>query len=261
MDVKETVEKNFKETVCKEIVLLPEGQNRYQVLTPFRFNDGDHFAVVLKKSGDSWVLSDEGHTFMHLSYRMDIKCLEKGNRAKIISNTLSEFGIRDENGVLTSTLDIENSGNIFYDFLQGLTKITDVTYLSRETVRSTFYEDFKEFMALTVPPDRIQFDYKIVDRDPVGNYTVDCKVNGMRKPLFIFAIGSDAKCKDVTIYLHQYENWDVEYNSVAVFEDQEEINRRTLARFSDVSGKQFSSLYSNKDRIQRFIDETIEVPI
>src|SRR5438552_3705931 len=133
MDVKETIEKNFKETVCREIVLIPEGQNRYQVLTPFRFNDGDHFAVVLKKSGDNWLLSDEGHTFMHLSYRMDIRSLEKGNRAKIISDTLSDFGIRDENGVLTSTLDLANSGNIFYDYLQGLTKITDVTYLSRET--------------------------------------------------------------------------------------------------------------------------------
>ena len=258
MDIRETIEKDFKDTVCKEIVLMPEGQNRFQVLTPFRFNDGDHFAVVLKKSGDNWVLSDEGHTFMHLSYRMDIKSLEKGNRAQIISNTLSGFGISDDNGILTSVVDLANSGNVFYDYLQGLIKITDITYLSRESVRSTFYEDFKEFMLSTVPPERIQFDYKITGHDPDGMYSVDCKLNGMKKPLFVFAIGNDAKCKDVTINLHQYENWDVEFNSAAIFEDQEEINRRSLARFSDVSGKQFSSLYANKDRIQKFIDETME---
>lgn len=258
MDIRETVERDFKQTVCKEIVLMPEGQNRFQVLTPFRFDDGDHFAIVLKKSGDGWILSDEGHTFMQLSYRMDMKNLEKGSKAQIISNTVANFGITETEGVLTANIDLSDSGNIFYDYLQGLIKITDVTYLSRENVRSTFWPDFKEFMSSATPPDRIEFNYKIMDHDPDGMYPVDCRLNGMPKPLFIFAINNDAKCKDVTINLHQYENWNVDFNSISIFEDQEEISRRALARFSDVSGKQFSSLYSNKDRIQRFINAVVD---
>src|SRR5438045_4121171 len=99
MELKELIEKDFKETVCKEVTLVPEGSNRYQVLTPFRFDDGDYFAIVLKEADGQWTLSDEGNTFMHLSYRMELSGLDKGPRAKIISDTLSNFGMVENNGV------------------------------------------------------------------------------------------------------------------------------------------------------------------
>ena len=43
--------------------------DRYQVFTPFLFDDGDHLVIVLKRNNSHWVLSDEGHTYMHLTYR------------------------------------------------------------------------------------------------------------------------------------------------------------------------------------------------
>jgi len=44
------------------------------------------------------------------------------------------------------------------------------------------------------------------------------------------------------------------YRTMAIFEDQEQINRKVLARFSDVSEKQFSSLSVNTVRIKRLIN-------
>ena len=59
--------------------------------------------------------------------------------------------------------------------------------------------------------------------------------------------------KDATIGLHQYERWNVPNTGVGVFENQEEINRKSLARFSDVCDKQFSNLATNKERLTKYL--------
>ena len=85
----DTIERDFHEKVSTKVRLAAEGMERYRVFTPFLFEDGDHLAIVLKKEGAGWVLSDEAHTYIHLTYDVDEKDLQRGTRQKIISNTLS----------------------------------------------------------------------------------------------------------------------------------------------------------------------------
>jgi len=85
----ESIEKDFKRKVCDQIRLEAEGLNRYRVLTPFMFGDGDHLAVVLRRENNGWMLSDEGHTYMHLTYSIDEASLQKGTRLKIIDGMAS----------------------------------------------------------------------------------------------------------------------------------------------------------------------------
>jgi hypothetical protein len=253
----DTIEVDFRRTVGESVRLANEGVNRYRVFTPFLFEDGDHLAVVLKREDDRWVLSDEGHTYMHLTYDLDEKDLQKGNRQKIISNALSVFSVEDREGELRLLIPKEQFGDGLFSFVQALLKISDVSYLSRERIRSTFMEDFRSFMEATVPVDRRSFDWHDPQHDPAGNYTVDCRLNGLAKPIMVFALPSDDRVRDATISLHQFERWNIPHRSLAIYEDQEEVNRKVLARFSDVIEKQFSSLGANKDRIATYLGDAM----
>ena len=250
-----TIEEDFRAKVSEKVGLVSEGLNRYRVLTPFRFGDGDHLVIVLKREGDRWLLSDEAHTYMHLTYEMDERDLHRGTRQTIISNTLSVFEIEDRDGELVLNILGERYGDALYSFVQGLLKISDVSYLSREQVRSTFMDDFRDSLALWVPEGRREFNWHDTDRDPQGIYEVDCRVNGMARPLLVHALPNDGRTRDATISLLQFEKWGMPFRSLAIFEDQESINRKVLARFSDVCEKQYSNLSTNRDRIERYLNE------
>ena len=196
---------------------------------------------------------------MHLTYDMDEQDLQRGTRQRIITNALSLFGVDDNDGELRMTVRNDEYGDALYSFVQALLKVTDVTYLNRERVRSTFLEDFRALIVETVPEERRQFDWHDSQHDPEGKYTVSCRIDEQTRQLFVYALPNDDQTRDATIALLQFERWGMPFQSVALFENQEEINRKVLARFSDVCDKQFSSLGTNRDRIIRYLQETIGI--
>ena len=247
------VQGRFQEKVHAKVALIPEGVERYRVSTPFRFDDGDHLSIVLKRDTGAWHLSDEGATYMHLTYDIDEADLMRGNRQTIIANALALFGVDDVEGDLRLNIPGEDYGDALYSYVQALLKVSDVSFLSREVVQNTFLGDFRDFMEATVPKDRRDFEWHDPLRDPEGNYSVGCRINTLPKPLFVYALLKDDHTRDANIALQQFELWEIPFKSVAVFHDQTLINRKVLARFSDICDKQFSNLPGNRERITQFI--------
>jgi hypothetical protein len=48
------------------------------------------------------------------------------------------------------------------------------------------------------------------------------------------------------------------YQSLGIFEEQERIQRKVLAKFTDVCDKRFSSLEENKDRIKTHLRRILQ---
>jgi hypothetical protein len=253
----DAIQADFRSKVASEIDLRPEGIDRFRVVSPFQFEDGDHLVIVLRRDGNAWKLTDEGHTFMHLTYELEEADLQSGTRQKIIANTLSTFGVSDIDGELQVGIPDSKFGDALYSFIQALLKISDVTFLSRERVRSTFVEDLSGIINSVVPAGRFERNWHHPARDPHAKYTVDWRINERPRPLFVYGLMSDDRVRDAQIALLQFEHWGIKFHSVAIFEDQEQIGRKVLSRFSDVCEKQFSSLDA-RDRIARYLEEQLQ---
>ena len=116
------MEKDLKEKVNDRVYVKSEGKDRYQVFTPFMFADGDHFSIILKKEDRGWVFSDEGHTFMHLSFDPDRINVDGENR-NITPKELSEFGVQEINGELTARIHNDRYGDTLQRFIQAIKAI------------------------------------------------------------------------------------------------------------------------------------------
>lgn len=251
--------RDFERGVGRTVSLEAAGADRFRILTPFQFEDGDQLLITLRRHKDGgWTLTDEGYTFMQLSYELDESDIRSGNRQKIIANTLRAFGVRDQQGELILDVPDSQYGEALFSFVQAILKVSDVTFLSREMAKSTFLQDLAN--VLRVIPERHKAqNWSHPTHDPEGHYKVDWRLNEAPKPIFLFALTSDAQVQRANISLLKFETWGVPNHSLGVFENQEEISRDVLARFSDACDKQFSSL-GDRERIAGYLANYLNLP-
>ena len=68
------------------------------------FEDGDHLAIVLKREHEHWLLSDERHTYMHVTYDLEEKDLRTRTSQRITTNALPTFSVTDRSGELMTAI-------------------------------------------------------------------------------------------------------------------------------------------------------------
>ena len=238
------------ERLCEDVRIEPRPDGALMLRTRFQFPDGDRFPIHLSEApAGGFRLSDRGHTLMHLSYEHDIDSFLDGTRGMLLERIMGESGLQWDGGGGAFCLDAapERLPEAVFRFGQALTRVYDLTFLSRSNVGSTFYDDLADLLSHVVDEDKIQRDYEPAVPNARA-YPVDYRIEGKGDvPLFLYGVPNRDKARLTTIMLSYFHRQELSFESILVFENQTEIPRLDLARLSDVGGDMISSLESRDD--------------
>jgi hypothetical protein len=243
-------------SLCKEVRLYPRKDKRIIVDTPFKFPDGDSLLILAEPVSTGGLrLTDCGHTLMHLSYSMDVDDIAKpGNRNDLFQRIIWDHGLSFENGQIYVDVATDDIGRAVFRLSQALSQIFDITFLSRNRVSSTFYEDLDRAVHRVAPDARIQKNYIVEDQDNAEDYLVDYRLDFPQGglPLFLFGIPSNEKAKLATLVIQHWRNVGLKFTSFIVFQDQLRIGRPDVARLNNVGDESISSLGAIPDMRRKF---------
>ena len=236
------------ERLCEDVGVEKRPDGALLLQTRFEFPDGDRFQMHLTEArAGGFRLSDNGHTLMHISYEHDVDAFLDGTRGMLLERIMGETGLKWDAGSFFVNTSPEKLPEAIFSFGQALTRVYDLTLLSRTNVGSTFYDDLGDLLFSLVDEGKILPDY----HPEVPNaevYPVDYRIEGKDDvPLFLYGVPNRDKARLTTIMLSHFHRHNLRFESILVFEDQSEIPRRDLARLSDVGGDMISSLASSED--------------
>jgi hypothetical protein len=238
----EALSEQLRTALGDSVRVRRKGIDRYLVRTPFTFPDGDHYVIVLRRSPDgAWYVTDEGHTLMHLSYR-NVN-LESAQRAEHVETLLRSCRVRRIEGELRVDVPGTAFGDALFSMVQAISQMIETARWTTERARSTFPTEFDAFVRKWVPAARLTPEFTDRARDPGGLYAVDFAISNSDVQLYVLGITSNAKCRDATITILEHRTWGRRFLTLAIFDNQLEIEQKVLARFTDAQqGRSCSSL-------------------
>ena len=236
------------ERLCEDVQLEERPDGALMLRTHFQFPDGDGYPIHLSEAASGGLrLSDRGHTLMHISYEHDINSFMDGTRGMLLERIMGESGLRWDGGAFCFDTSPNRLPEAVFQFGQALTRIYDLTFLSRSNVGSTFYDDLADLLSRLVDEDKVERDHQ-PDVPNSQAYPVDYRIEGRGDvPLFLYGVPNRDKARLTTIMLSYFHRHGLTFESILVFEDQAQIPRMDLARLSDVAGDMISSLASHED--------------
>ncbi|MHA1682003.1 MAG: hypothetical protein ACTSUE_13780 [Promethearchaeota archaeon] len=89
-----------------------------------------------------------------------------------------------------------------------------------------------------------------VDKD--NRYPVDAVIQMESGAVFMFAIKGEQKALNAVISVYRFEKWEIEFDPIAIFENQQKISPSTIAKVSDAFNKLVPSM-EGYDRLEKYL--------
>lgn len=194
-----------------------------QVIAPISHEDGDMVDIYLQESprGDGQVrICDFGMALMRLSYNFEINT---SARQSILESILINSGVQNDEGNLYLDAPLNSLYEGILQFAGCVQRVSSMSYWSRETIRSAFYEDLGSY----IETDLSRFA-PTPDIAPLPGYllSVDWQLTHNNRQFFLFGVRGNDKAKNVTIALLEFQKAGVSFISLVVHEDIDELSRR-----------------------------------
>jgi len=253
MDIQNEICLKLSDAVKTAIKLEPVGRNTFRVITPFIFDDSDNFVIFLETEKGVIKFTDQGHTLLHVSYEVDIT---SETREKILNSVLATHDLEYNEGEIYTKSTLKDIGQAFWDFIQGLLRVSDISQWKFERAASLFFEEFEEFMESRIRPKvpKVIKKWQEPSIDEAGLYEIPWFCANGKKPLFVFPIQSTVQCDQAIKSCLKYEGAKFEFNSFAVYADIEKINRRSQNQLLDIGAQAVTSFDTQrKERAQKII--------
>lgn len=230
-----TIQESLQGAFGKNSGLEQVQKNVYRLYAPFFHEDGDMYSIYLEASADGITIRDFGNTLMRVSYTFDISTPKK---KKVLQDIVkSNLGELDDGELLihTTASDVQDA---IYQYAQLVSKVSNIDILSRETVKSMFYEYFNDFVMTQLKAYHVQKKvFPTNDRELVVDYAIPGD-----KPIYLFGVNSDAKASRVVISCLTFQKHTLPFRSVVVHEDLNGLNGFNRRQITNVADKQFYTL-------------------
>ncbi len=225
--------------------LYERRSNIYQLIVPIHHEDGDIVDVYLEESplGNGHIrICDFGLTLMRLSYTFEIGT---STRQRILDSILINNGVKNDNGNLYLDTPIDLLCERVLQFAGCVQKICSMRYWNRDIVRSTFYEDLKIYVTTELE----QFS-PMPDISPLVDYSiisVDWTLTINNRSLYIYGVTGNDKAKGVAISLLELHKRRLQFISMVVHEDFENLGSKEITYLTKNADTQYPTLEDFKE--------------
>ena len=217
----------------------------YQLIVPILHEDGDMIDIYLQNSplGDDYArLCDFGMTLMRLSYNYDVNTPA---RQRILDSICINNGVTIQENDLVLDVDIAKIYEGILQFSGCIQKICNMEYWNREIVRSAFYDDLDDYMQTEMARFSPNSDHYPLPGYPIG---VDWSLFHNNRNLFVFGVRGNDKAKNVAIALLEFQKAAIQFISLIVHEDMEDLGRREILYLTRNADTQYPMLSDFKEK-------------
>lgn len=222
----------------------------FKVLLPFFHEDGDMYDIFIEEIESQIRISDYGLTLMKLSYAFDI---DSEHKREVLESIILQNRCMFKDGVIYLDVTPEQFEGGVYQFTQTISKVLTMDIISKENVKSYFYELLNDFMFDKFKKYNIQKNFAPL---PDSELTVDYLIPAP-KPIFLFAIKDDSKASKVIITCLNFINQNVRHRSLIINDNFQSLSRFNQNQIINTVDKQFAQLEDFKEQGEAYLQREL----